>query len=102
MFCNILIIWGSTRYFCQGKEDDEPHWVVRCQVCRILLARFASMVWSMASESMVLGLTDLADCKVLATRGEFLEPTGYCTMSSSFVQQMFLAASVELWSSLNS
>ena len=53
-FCKFLVTSGTS--FCQG---GEPHWTVRCQA-GLPLTKFASISWSMASESIVSGLPDPA------------------------------------------
>ena len=55
----ILVTFGSSRYFCHSHEGDERHWIVRCQAC-LILSKSYSLAWNTASESMVLGLFDLA------------------------------------------
>ena len=111
-FYNILVIWGTiwalqmlllwlrrwqTTLDCKILSLPDTLWV--------LLSRFASVDWSTALKSMVLILPDIA------WSSRFLQPKqNFWTiwllyrdqLCQSFIQQMFLVASMEFWASSNS
>ena len=85
-FCNIFVTWNTTldAFAKVMKVMNHPG---LCQH-RLILSKYYELdlslslvAWSMASESKVSGLLDLArSIKVLATWAKFLEPSAYCTV----------------------
>ena len=78
-FGDILVMWDTIwhlwRLLLGFGESDEPNsTMILHNTSLARLSRFDSMVWSMASESMLLGLLDLAACP------QFFVPSGYCTV----------------------
>ena len=69
----------------------------------VLLNGFASMAWNKTSESTIFGLPDCwRFCNPVQNFLNHLVAALWSTASSPFTQQMFLVASMALWSNSNS
>ena len=100
LFCYILVTWGTIRTL---RVFLQRLWRWRTTLDRdmqslpdthsVLLTRFASMSWSTASESIILGLLDLSwSLKFLQLEQNFLN-SGYltvinCTSTFTFIFPM--------------
>ena len=79
-FCNIKVMWGSSRCFCWGREGNELNWTVRCRA-HLILSEFYSLVLEPGQgiNSFKPHWTCLI-VEILATQAKLLEQSDYYTV----------------------